>query len=87
MNKKLKISKEEQDAFSYKIDCFAATLNNGGNGLTYIDIISEYCETTGMEIELAAKLINSNLKDKIELQANQLNLMKVKTKTLFDEHS
>lgn len=84
---KNKISKEEQDKFSYTIDCLFADVNKKQSTLSYLDVISDYCEATGLELELAAKLINSNLKEKIELQANSLNLMKMKTKTLFNGNS
>lgn len=41
----------------------------------HIEAISEYCTQTGMEIELAATLVNSNLKSKIEADAQDLNLL------------
>lgn len=41
----------------------------------HIEAISEYCIQTGMEIELAATLVNSNLKSKIEADAQDLNLL------------
>ena len=48
----------------------------------YIDAIVEHCTETGMEIEVAASLINSNLKSKLELNASDLNLLKVKRSRL-----
>ena len=71
-------TKEEKNKFSYTIDYFAAN-----TGLTYLDAILDYCEKTGLELELAASLINENLKEKIEVQAMESNLMKTKVKTLF----
>ena len=44
----------------------------------YIEAIVEYCKTTGLEIEVAASLINQNLKSKIELDAMDNNMLKVK---------
>jgi hypothetical protein len=44
----------------------------------YIEAIVEYCKTTGLEIEIAASLINQNLKSKIELDAMSNNMLKVK---------
>lgn len=41
----------------------------------HIEAIAEYCKETGMEIELAATLVNSNLKSKIEADAQDLNLL------------
>jgi len=44
----------------------------------YIEAIVEYCKQTGLEIEVAASLINQNLKAKIESEAMNNNLLKVK---------
>jgi hypothetical protein len=44
----------------------------------YIEAIVEYCKTTGLEIEVAATLINSNLKSKIENVALDNNMLKEK---------
>ena len=41
----------------------------------HIEAITEYCKQTGMEIELAATLVNSNLKSKLESDAQDLNLL------------
>ena len=41
----------------------------------HIEAITEYCKQTGMEIELAATLVNSNLKSKLEADAQDLNLL------------
>jgi hypothetical protein len=38
----------------------------------------EYCKETGLEIEVAATLINSNLKSKIENVALDNNMLKEK---------
>lgn len=44
----------------------------------YIEAIVEHCRTTGLEIEVAATLINSNLKSKIEMNAMDNNMLKDK---------
>lgn len=44
----------------------------------YIEAIVEHCKTTGLEIEVAATLINSNLKSKIEMNAMDNNMLKEK---------
>ena len=44
----------------------------------YIEAIVEYCKLTGLEIEVAATLINSNLKSKIEANAMDNNMLKEK---------
>jgi hypothetical protein len=41
----------------------------------YIEAIVEYCKKTGMEIEVASSLVNSNLKAKLETNAQDLNLL------------
>lgn len=41
----------------------------------HIEAIVEYCKETGMEIEVASSLVNSNLKSKIEMDAQDLNLL------------
>ena len=48
----------------------------------YLEAIVEHCTETGMEIEVAASLINSNLKSKLELNASDLNLLKIKRSRL-----
>lgn len=52
------------------------------SGLNYIEAIVEHCEQTGLEIEVAASLINSNLKSKIAAVAHDHNLMKEKISRL-----
>jgi hypothetical protein len=42
----------------------------------------EYCKQTGLEIEIAAKLINKSLKKRIESDAMDNNLLKVKSSKL-----
>ena len=41
----------------------------------YIEAIVEYCKKTGLEIEVASTLVNSNLKSKLESDAQDLNLL------------
>jgi len=41
----------------------------------YFEAVVEYCNRTGMEIEVASSLINSRLKSKIEMDAQDLNLL------------
>jgi hypothetical protein len=48
----------------------------------YIEAIVHFCEKTGLEIEVAATLINANLKSKIENNAMDNNLLKVKSSRL-----
>ena len=44
--------------------------------IPYIDAVVMYCEETGFEIELAAKLVSGVLKSKIKLEAEELHFIK-----------
>jgi hypothetical protein len=66
-------TKDEMLNFAKAIDALVANTD-----YNYIEAIVEYCKTTGLEIEVAATLINSNLKSKIELDAMSNNMLKVK---------
>jgi hypothetical protein len=47
----------------------------GRTDYNHIEAIVEYCKQTGMEIEVASTLVNSNLKSKLETDAQDLNLL------------
>lgn len=49
-------------------------------GLTLMDAICHYCESSGLEIEVAATLVSSALKAKIKEEAQSLNLIKKSSK-------
>ena len=66
-------TKDEMKKFSLAIEGMVSNTD-----YNYIEAIVEYCKTTGLEIEVAATLITSNLKGKIEEDAMNLNLLKVK---------
>ena len=66
-------TKDEMAKFAKSIEEFVIKTN-----YNYIDAIVEYCKTTGLEIEVAATLINSNLKSKIENVALDNNMLKEK---------
>lgn len=63
--------------FAYAIDSMVAN-----SDYTYLEAIVEYCKETGLEVEVAASLINSGLKAKIESQAMDQNMLKIKTSRL-----
>jgi hypothetical protein len=69
-------TKEEQKKFAYDIDSLVANTD-----YNYIEAIVEYCKKTGLEIEVAAKLINKTLKKKIESNAIDNNMLKNKMKS------
>jgi hypothetical protein len=66
-------TKEEMRKFSLAIEGMVSNTD-----FNYIEAIVEYCKDTGLEIEVAATLITSNLKGKIEEDAMNLNLLKIK---------
>lgn len=66
-------TKDEMAKFAKSIEDFVIKTN-----YNYIDAIVEYCKETGLEIEVAATLINSNLKSKIENVALDNNMLKEK---------
>jgi hypothetical protein len=70
-------TKDEQKKFAFAIDSMVASTD-----YNYIEAIVEYCKQTGLEIEIAAKLINKPLKKKIESDAMDKNLLKVKNSKL-----
>jgi hypothetical protein len=47
-----------------------------------MDAIVWYCEENEIEVETAAKLINSKIKDTIAYEASKLNMMKEKINSL-----
>ena len=66
-------TKDEMAKFAKSIEDFVIKTN-----YNYIDAVVEYCKVTGLEIEVAATLINSNLKSKIENVALDNNMLKEK---------
>jgi len=45
------------------------------SGLSYMEAIIEYCEQNKLEIEVAAKLISTNLKSKLQIEAEDLHFL------------
>jgi hypothetical protein len=66
-------TKDEMAKFAKSIECLVANTD-----YNYIEAIVDHCKTTGLEIEVAATLINSNLKSKIEANAMDNNMLKDK---------
>lgn len=63
-------TKEEITEFSLKIEEIVWMKD-----ISYMEAIVEYCEETGFEIELAAKLISGVLKSKIKIEAEDLHYL------------
>ena len=63
-------TKEEMFKFQEEIEKLIS-----GTDYNYMEAIVEYCNKTGMEIEVASTLVNKDLKAKIEIDAQELNLL------------
>lgn len=70
-------TKDEMKKFAYAIDSMVANTD-----YSYIEAIVEYCKQTGLEVEVAATLVNASLKKKIESDSMNRNMLKVKTAKL-----
>ena len=70
-------TKEEMSKFAKAIDGLVANTD-----YNYIEAIVEYCKQTGLEIEVAATLVNSNLKSKLTADAMDNNMLKEKSSRL-----
>ena len=70
-------TKDEMKTFATAIESLVANTD-----YNYIEAIVEYCKETGLEIEVAASLCNSNLKAKLENDAMYTNMLKVKSSRL-----
>ena len=69
-------TKNEISEFSEMIE--KKYTDNGG--VSIMDTIVHYCDSTGMEIDVASTLISPALKAKIREEAEDLNLMKKSSK-------
>ncbi len=70
-------TKEEMSKFAKAIDALVANTD-----YNHIEAIVEYCKQTGLEIEVAATLVNANLKSKLENDAMDNNMLKEKSSRL-----
>lgn len=46
--------------------------------VTYLEAISQFCKETGLDIENIPRLISPQIKDKLEVEAHELNMFRVK---------
>lgn len=67
MLKEGKMTKEEKNLFSIMIQTLAHQ-----KSMSHMDAIVYHCEQTGLEIEVAAKLVDESLKSKLEMEAKEL---------------
>lgn len=63
-------TKEEITTFSLNIESLVKKKN-----VSYMEAVVMYCEESGLEIELASKLISGSLKSKIKIEAEDLNFL------------
>lgn len=63
-------TKDEMFKFQQEIEKLVV-----GTDYNYMEAIVEYCNQTGMEIELASTLVNKDLKAKIAIDAENLNML------------
>jgi hypothetical protein len=63
-------TKDEMFKFQQEIENLVA-----GTDYNYMEAIVQYCNQTGMEIELASSLVNKDLKAKIAIDAENLNML------------
>jgi hypothetical protein len=63
-------TKDEMMKFAKAIEKLVAETD-----YNHIEAIVEYCKSTGLEIEVASSLVNANLKAKIELDAQECNML------------
>jgi|TARA_Y100000310_G_scaffold15713_1_gene15806 hypothetical protein len=56
--------------FSLMIEKLSKEWNMG-----IMDTVLEYCERNDMEVDLAAKLLNTQIKAKLQLEAEDLNFL------------
>jgi hypothetical protein len=63
-------TKEEITTFSLTIESLVKK-----KSVSYMDAVVMHCETTGLEVELASKLISGALKAKIKIEAEELHYL------------
>lgn len=63
-------TKEERSKFSNQIEAIVLS-----HKLSYIEAIMHHCEETGMEVEVAATLLNDIVKSRIEAEAQELRYL------------
>lgn len=69
-NLNMQVSRDEIVSFSCEIERIVYDKD-----VSYMDAILIYCENTGFEVELAAKLISDTLKSKIKMEAEDLHFL------------
>jgi len=63
-------TKDEKHNFSLAIENIVSQLQT-----SYIEATTHYCDQTGLEVEMAATLMDESLKAKIKVEAQQLRYL------------
>jgi hypothetical protein len=63
-------NKDEIATFSLMIESLAKNKE-----ISFMEAIIQHCETSGLEIELAAKMISGALKAKLKMEAEELHFL------------
>jgi hypothetical protein len=63
-------TRDEKNTFSLKIEQIAESQK-----ISHMEAIIDYCESTDLEVEVAATLLNQSLKYKIEEEARDLRFL------------
>lgn len=69
-NLNMQVSRDEIVSFSCEIERIVYDKD-----VSYMDAIILYCEDTGLEVELAAKLVSDTLRSKIKMEAEDLHFL------------
>lgn len=69
------VKKEEMIKFQLEIEAIVSRTN-----LSYLDAIMEFITDSDIEIERIPKILSDNLLAKLQREAEDLSLLKVKTK-------
>ena len=75
----LTVGKKEKTAMSIDISLTIEEIVKK-KSITYMEAILEYTNEVDGEIEVIAKMLNKSIKDKIELEAQELNMFKKSAK-------
>ena len=74
---KIKPTIDEIQKFSFEVEELVWKFD-----ISYLDAIMMYCDDTGLEFDVAAKLISSSLKEKLQEESEDNNLIKRSSKLI-----
>ena len=59
-----------RETFSVKIELMSVAM-----GISHMDAIFHYCDEKDIDVDIVHKLVNKSLKDKLEVEARDLNFL------------